>query len=156
MSSMQEALAEGNYYTHHPDRTIALSGAFNVIHPGYTRMIQGALNFGKVVIILNSDEWVRRHKRVLMMPWQDRREVLLSIRGVAAVEPVDDSDGTVCEALRRLRPHVFGNGGFRTKQQTPESDLCHELGIACVWGIGGGERDVYDAQVLESLRVGEV
>jgi D-beta-D-heptose 7-phosphate kinase/D-beta-D-heptose 1-phosphate adenosyltransferase len=115
-------------------------------------MIQGALNFGKVVIILNSDEWVRRHKRVLMMPWQDRREVLLSIRGVSAVEPVDDSDGTVREALRRLRPHMFGNGGFRTKQHTPESELCHELGIVCVWGIGGGERDVYDAHVLESIK----
>lgn len=145
MSSIYESsmLASKKSPSPHHDRTIALSGAFDILHPGHTRMIRSALNFGKVVIILNSDEWVQRNKGACVMSWNDRREVLLSVHGVDEVISVDDDDNTVCEALARRRPHVFGNGGSRVKKNTPESALCQNLGIACVWGLGGGEHDVY-------------
>ena len=133
------------------NQIIALSGAFDVLHPGHIRMIKGAAYFGRVVIILNSDEWVKRNKGFLLMPWRDRREILTSVHGVHAVEHVNDSDDTVCEALLRLRPNIFGNGGNRTHYNTPERRLCNDLGIACVWGIGGGERDKYSNEILERV-----
>ncbi len=133
------------------DRTIALSGAFDPLHPGHLRMIHAARNFGRVLIILNSDEWVRRNRGVVIMPWADRRDILLAVHGVDRVEEVDDADDTVCEALRRLRPHVFGNGGLRTSRNTPERLLCNELGIVGVWGIGGGEHDRYSNEILERV-----
>ena len=43
-----------------------------------------------------------------------RVEILNAIKGVVLVDSVDDSDGTVCEAIRRLRPTFF-NGGDRGK-----------------------------------------
>jgi cytidyltransferase-like protein len=133
------------------NQIIALSGAFDVLHPGHIRMIKGAEYFGKVVIFLNSDEWVRRNKGFLLMPWSDRREMLLSVTGVHSVERVNDEDDTVCEALMRLKPNIFGNGGNRTHYNTPERRLCNEMGIACVWGIGGGERDKYSNEILEKM-----
>lgn len=114
-------------------------------------MIHAALNFGKVVIILNSDEWVQRNKGALLLPWNNRREVVLSICGVSDVVPVKDDDNTVCEALRRIRPHVFGNGGSRVKKNTPERALCQELDIACVWGLGGGEHDSFSLSILDRV-----
>lgn len=133
------------------NQIIALSGAFDVLHPGHIRMIKGAEYFGKVVIFLNSDEWVRRNKGFLLMPWSDRREMLLSVTGVHSVERVNDEDDTVCEALMRFKPNIFGNGGNRTHYNTPERRLCNEMGIACVWGIGGGERDKYSNEILEKM-----
>ena len=133
------------------NQIIALSGSFDVLHPGHIRMIKGAEYFGKVVIFLNSDEWVRRNKGFLLMPWSDRREMLLSVTGVYSVERVNDEDDTVCEALIRLKPNIFGNGGNRTHYNTPERRLCNEMGIACVWGIGGGERDKYSNEILEKM-----
>jgi len=133
------------------NQIIALSGGFDIIHPGHIRMIKGAQNFGRVMIILNSDKWVLKKRGIVMMPWDERKEILLSIKGVDSVERVDDSDGTVCEALKRLRPNVFGNGGIRGQRNTPERQLCNELGIACIWGIGGGERDVYSNDILEKI-----
>lgn len=133
------------------EQTIALSGGFDIIHPGHIRMIKGAQNFGRVIIILNSDDWIIKKKGIVMMPWHERKEILLALKGVDSVEPVDDRDGTVCEALKRIKPNIFGNGGIRGQKNTPERQLCNELGIACVWGIGGGERDVYSNELLEKI-----
>ncbi len=133
------------------NQIIALSGGFDIIHPGHIRMIKGAQNFGRVLIILNSDSWLMKKKGLVMMPWHERKEILLAIKGIDFVESVDDHDGTVCEALKRLKPNIFGNGGIRGQKNTPERQLCNELGIACVWGIGGGEQDVYSNDILEKI-----
>ncbi|NBP56724.1 hypothetical protein EBU71_09365 [bacterium] len=133
------------------NQIIALSGGFDIIHPGHIRMIKGAQNFGRVLIILNSDSWLMKKKGLVMMPWHERKEILLAIKGIDFVESVDDHDGTVCEALKRLKPNIFGNGGIRGQKNTPERQICNELGIACVWGIGGGEQDVYSNDILEKI-----
>ena len=133
------------------DSIIALSGAFDPVNVGHIRMFRGAQNFGKVIIILNSDEWTISKKGFVLMPWNERKEILMSINGIHDVVSVDDKDGTVCEALKRIKPNVFGNGGFRTVYNTPERDLCHELGIACVWGIGGGEKDSHSNDIVDKI-----
>ena len=56
------------------------------------------------------------------------------------VSSVDDRDDTVCEAIRRLQPDVFANGGDRKANNTPEVELCEFLDIQLLWGIGGGDK----------------
>jgi len=109
------------------------------IHFGHVRMIQEAAQFGEVIVILNSDEWLMRKKGFVFMPWEERAEIIESIKGVRKVVRVDDSDGSVCEALRREKPTYFANGGDRTNKNTPEMEVCTDLGISMLWGIGGGK-----------------
>ena len=71
------------------------------------------------------------------MPYKERAQLLQYIKGVSRVHSVDDSDGTVCEALTRLKPDMFGNGGDRTSDNTPEIQICNELNIDMVWRLGG-------------------
>jgi len=118
---------------------IVVSGGFDPIHPGHVEMILDAAKHGPVVVVLNSDSWLVRKKGYFFQCWDDRASILAAIKGVERVEAVDDSDGTVCEALRRLRPTFFANGGDRTNQNTPELTLCEELGIVPLFGIGGGK-----------------
>jgi len=133
-------------------QTIALSGGYNLIHPGHIRLIRAAQHFASnVVIILNSDAWLQKKNGVVFMPWDERKEMLMAIRGVSSVEPVDDGDGTVCEALNRIRPNIFGNGGSIGIRNTPERKLCNELGIVCVWGLGGGEENAYDTTKFQNF-----
>ena len=61
-------------------------------------------------------------------------EILNAIKGVILVDSVDDSDGTVCEAIRRLKPTYFANGGDRGKANTPEQTVCEELGVKLIMG----------------------
>lgn len=120
-------------------RTVCVSGGMDPIHSGHVRMIQDAAQYGDVIVILNSDEWLTRKKGQPFMSWEERAEIISAIKGVVKVEKVDDSDGTVCEALRRIKPTYFANGGDRTDLNTPESKVCGELGISMLWGIGGGK-----------------
>jgi len=119
--------------------TVAVSGGFDPVHVGHVRMILEAAEVGDVIVIANSDEWLMRKKGYVFMPWKERAEILASIKGVLKVVPVDDSDGTVCEALRREKPTFFANGGDRKTDNTPEMDVCSELGIGLLWEVGGGK-----------------
>ena len=99
---------------------VMVSGGFDPVHAGHIRMIRDAANFGEVIVIANSDEWLFRKKGFVFMTFDQRAEILNSIKGVILVDSVDDTDGTVCEAIRRLKPDYFANGGDRGRSNTPE------------------------------------
>ena len=119
---------------------IAVSGGFDPVHIGHIRMIRDAARYGDVMVIINSDDWLMRKKGYVFMPWKERAEIMGNIKGVSMVTQVDDSDGTVCDALVRHSPTYFANGGNRYAGNTPEVELCDDLGIELLWGIGGTER----------------
>tara|TARA_R100001082_G_C4219556_1_gene98604 strand:- start:124 stop:495 length:372 start_codon:yes stop_codon:yes gene_type:complete len=103
-------------------------------------MIQHAAKWGEVVVVVNSDEWLKRKKGYVFMPWEERVEILGNIKGVIMVSGVDDSDGTVCEAIKRIKPDAFANGGDRKKENTPEMKVCDDLGVQMLWGVGGANK----------------
>jgi len=70
------------------------------------------------------------------------------------VVPVDDSDGTVCAALREYRPERFGNGGDRKADNTPEVELCNSLGIGLIWNLGEPSTDtLHSSHILRQHSV---
>lgn len=121
------------------DKIVCVSGGMDPIHVGHIRMIREAAKFGQVIVVLNSDDWLIRKKGFKFMSWEERAEIIESISGVLSISPVNDSDGTVCEALRRIKPNYFANGGDRKENNTPEMSLCEELGIEMLWDVGGGK-----------------
>jgi len=125
------------------NKYIIVSGGFDPIHKGHVRMILDAASYGKVIVVANSDDWLERKKGYKFMSWDERAEIIRAIRGVEEVVTVDDSDNSVCEAISRLHAegkcHIFANGGDRTNNNTPEMQLCNELGVEMMWGVGGGK-----------------
>jgi len=121
------------------NKTIVVSGGFDPIHVGHVRMIQEASVFGDVIVILNSDDWLIEKKGYTFMPFEERSEILMSIKGVTKVVPTVDLDNTVCETLRQLKPTYFANGGDRKEGNVPEENVCRREGITMLWGVGGGK-----------------
>ncbi len=120
--------------------TVMVSGGFDPVHAGHIRLIRHAAEFGDVIVVANSDEWLFRKKGFVFMEFERRIEILNAIKGVVLVDSVDDSDETVCEAIRRLNPDYFANGGDREKHNTPEQAVCDELGVQMLWGVGGNNK----------------
>jgi cytidyltransferase-like protein len=120
-------------------RIVATSGGFDPIHPGHISSIQASAQFGDVVVVIvNGDAFLRAKKG---RPFQDLRTrclIVSALRGVDFVVPFEiEADATVREALRRLRPAVFTKGGDRVDARSiPEWDVCEELGIEVVSGVG--------------------
>jgi len=121
-------------------KTVAVSGGFDPIHVGHVRMIQEAARMGNVIVIVNSDDWLMRKKGYVFMPFKERQEVILSLKGVVRVVEAEDEDNTVCKTLEKIQPSVFANGGDRKEGNVPEYDLCNRLGIALAFGVGGSDK----------------
>ena len=143
---------------------IILSGGFDPVHKGHLRMFREASWLGHQVIVgLNSDEWLRRKKGKPFMKFEERKEIIEGFKYVNQVLPFDDSDDTANDLIHRVHniydgeefehdysdiSHMgmvgyykiyFANGGDRTKKNVPEMDVCRELDVTMLWGIGGGK-----------------
>ena len=131
---------------------IAVSGGFDPVHIGHVRMIKDAARYGDVMVIINSDDWLQRKKGYVFMPYEERVEIMGNIKGVVMVTSVDDKDGTVCSALRRHKPDAFANGGDRKTENTPEMDVCEELGIQMMWAVGGNNKPQSSSWLVDKLK----
>ena len=132
--------------------TVMVSGGFDPVHAGHIRMIRHAAKYGDVIVVANSDDWLYRKKGFIFMEWERRVEILNAIKGVVLVDSVDDTDGTVCEAIRRLHPTYFANGGDRGRSNTPEQTVCEELNIQLLWAIGGEEKVDSSSDLAKKVR----
>lgn len=118
---------------------VCTSGGFDPLHPGHASCIVESQKFGDtLVVVVNGDAFLRAKKG---RPFQDlatRCHIVSCLRGVDFVVPFEiEADPTVCEALRRIRPHVFTKGGDRTDLHTiPEWDVCQQHDIRIESGIG--------------------
>ncbi len=131
---------------------VAVSGGFDPVHIGHIRMIREASSHGDVLVIINSDDWLMRKKGYVFMPWKERAEIMANIKGVTLITSVDDTDGTVCEALVRCKPDMFANGGDRKEKNTPEMDLCEHIGIEMLWQVGGGDKPQSSSWLVNKLK----
>lgn len=119
---------------------IAVSGGFDPIHIGHIRMLDEAKRMyptAHVLVILNTDEFLKKKKGKEFMRYSHRHAILEALRMVDRVVPAIDKDDTVCESLAFYRPNVFANGGDRKEDNVPEVEVCKKLGIKMVWNVGG-------------------
>lgn len=118
-------------------KTIAISGYFDPIHVGHIEYIKLAKELGdKLVVIVNNDMQCTLKKGKHFMPEKERVQIIKAIRYVDEVFLSIDTDSSVCESLRAIKPDVFANGGDRHDHEVPESKICKELNIKMVDGLG--------------------
>ncbi len=135
---------------------VAVSGGFDPIHVGHVRMFAEARSLGdKLVVILNNDNWLRNKKKHAFMPQDQRKEIIEAFDSVDEVVLTEHSlgsdDKSVCAELRKIRPHVFANGGDRKPDgdPVPEVAVCEELGIEMVYNVGHGGKVQSSSWLLE-------
>lgn len=123
-----------------------LSGGFDPVHKGHIRMFKAAKNMAhKVIVGINSDSWLVNKKEKCFMNFAERAEIISAFGDIDQVMQFSNSDGTALDLLTRVQrlytdcSLAFGNGGGRTKNNTPERGFCDAYNIDMVWKLGGGK-----------------
>jgi len=118
---------------------VVVSGGFDPVHVGHIQMFNSANQFGDVVAIVNSDDFLIRKKGKAFMPWKERMEVIKNLKAISSVVACVDKDQTVRKTLEIIKPDYFLKGGDSTPDNVPEKEICERLGIKLLYGIGGGK-----------------
>ena len=125
---------------------VAVSGGFDPIHIGHVRLLKEAKKLGdELVVILNNNNWLKKKKGFAFMPQRERKELIEAVKWVDRVvftgHKANSSDMSVCAELKKIKPHIFANGGDRKLDNIPEVPVCREIGCRMVFNVGreGGQ-----------------
>ena len=111
-----------------PDNIVLVTGGFDPIHSGHISYLKEASKLGsKLIVGLNSDEWLVRKKGNYFLPFKERATILKSIKYVNKVISFDDTDDTANKLIGLARTFgkgkvIFANGGDRERNNVPEID----------------------------------
>jgi len=116
--------------------TICVSGYFDPVHKGHLEYLEKAkLLGGELVVIVNNDNQAIKKKGKSFMKEDERCKIMESFKVVDRVVLSIDTDRTVCETLRMVKPDFFVNGGDQNND-CPEATVCEELSIKMTDGLG--------------------
>jgi len=121
-------------------KIVAVSGGYDPIHIGHIRQMKVAKELGeKLIVILNTDEFLIKKKGYFFMPFHQRKEIIESIKYVDEVFESVDKDQTVTNSLAIIKPDVFAKGGDRNYNNIPkkEQEICDLFGIKVIENVGG-------------------
>ena len=132
-------------------RLVLANGAFDLLHVGHLRYLQGAAIEGDILVVaVNSDSSVRLAKGDdrPVVPQDERAELVAALRGVGHVVIFDEK--TVEEVIRSLRPDVHAKGTDYTTESVPEATLVRSLGGEV--RIVGDPKDHSTSEMIRRLR----
>jgi len=88
----------------------------DLIHHGHIKIIQEARKLGKVVVGLMTDEAIATYKRIPLLNYEQRKQIVENIVGVAQIIPQKTLDYT--ENLKKVKPdYVVHGDDWRTGVQ---------------------------------------
>ena len=137
-------------------KIVLVTGGFDPIHSGHIAYFKSAKSLGdKLIVGLNSDEWLARKKGQPFMPLSERFSVVSALDVVDEVVVYNDDDNSSCDAIRLVQRRypgnhiIFANGGDRTKDNIPEMLID---GIEFVFGVGGDNKMNSSSWILQEWK----
>lgn len=140
------------------DDIVLVSGGFDPIHSGHIKLIKEASEHGRVVILLNSDQWLRNKKGMEFLPFKEREIIMSALKNVIDVISCGNIDETCIDGIKiaidkyknsRIK---FANGGDRDNKTTPESIFCNKNNVELLWGIGGNNKSNSSSWILKKWK----
>jgi cytidyltransferase-like protein len=121
---------------------VLVTGGFDPVHSGHIEYIRKARELGRVIVGVNSDEWLTRKKGQPFMSIDERLSIMGNLKDVLCAIRFDDSDGSAKDAISKVREMfpketiIFANGGDRTKENIPEMNTDVD-NVEFLFGVGG-------------------
>ena len=90
------------------NKTVYLGMIGDILHPGLTNIIKEGAKYGDVMIGLFTDKAIATHRRLPYMTYEQRKEVIENIKGVACVVP--QAEWSYVPNLRQYKPDYIIHG----------------------------------------------
>jgi cytidyltransferase-like protein len=142
-------------------RIVLVTGGFDPLHSGHIAYFKEAKKLGtKLVVGVNSDDWLTRKKGRPFMPFEERCAIIKELSVVDKVIGFNDDDDSACHAIfQLLSTHgsgtkvVFANGGDRTNTTTPEYATYGEMPyVEFAFGVGGEHKMNSSSWILDEWK----
>jgi|TARA_A100001015_G_scaffold292082_1_gene367013 cytidyltransferase-like protein len=125
-------------------KVVIVSGYFNPIHKGHIEYFNMAkLKGDKLFVIVNNDLQRQLKGSKEFMLQEERKLIVENIKSVDKVFLSIDKDKTVIKTIEKISNQFsaeyilyFANGGDQDNSSIPESDICQNLGIKMIDGLG--------------------
>lgn len=137
-------------------KIVLVTGGFDPLHSGHIEYFKAAKALGdKLVVGLNSDEWLERKKGRAFMPWAERAAIVESLSMVDTVITFGDHDDSAVEAILKVKVMypdddiIFANGGDRNATNIPEMLVPDVL---FKFGVGGNNKANSSSWILEEWK----
>ena len=123
---------------------IIVSGYFNPLHKGHLELFEKAkANGDELWVIVNSDIQRVMKGSKFFMEEDERLLIIKALKNVSYAIISIDKDKTQCDTLRYLASEFsnrydlfFANGGDQNNKSIPEFEVCKEIGIGLIDGLG--------------------
>ena len=121
-----------------------VSGYFNPLHVGHLDYMEAAKELAdKLIVIVNSDYQVTLKGSTPFMREEDRIRIIKSLKVVDKVYLSIDKDRSVSKTIQLKFYELnnefelyFANGGDQDNSSILESNVCNELNIKMIDGLG--------------------
>ena len=142
-----------------------VSGYFNPIHTGHLDYLEGAKQECDILyVIVNNDHQVGIKGSKQFMDDNARLRIVRALRCVDKAMISVDEDSTVVRSISKIHKRYaddpfmpglyFMNGGDRKTYNTPEAQVCEELGIHLLYSVGGGKTES-SSTLLQKVKDGQ-
>jgi D-beta-D-heptose 7-phosphate kinase/D-beta-D-heptose 1-phosphate adenosyltransferase len=135
-------------------KIVLVTGGFDPVHSGHIAYFKAARTLGdKLIVGLNSDEWLERKKGRAFMPWNERLCIINNLSMVDEVYTFNDEDGSARHFIQQVRAHypdaelIFANGGDRTAKNIPEMDVV-DSNLRFEFAVGGDDKKNSSSWIL--------
>lgn len=119
----------------------------NPIHPGHIEYLERSKQLGdKLIAIVNNDIQQKLKVGKIYQDQEFRCKIIKSLRCVDEIFLAIDNDSSVCESIKTIFKDqtyyypsaeiLFAKGGDRFIGNIPEVNICNDLGIKIIDGLG--------------------
>jgi len=140
-------------------KTVLVTGGFDPLHSGHIKYFKEAKKLGdRLVVGLNSDEWLKRKKGKPFMSFTERSEIIKELSVVDDVIGFNDDDGTANAAIFYILSTtngvvVFANGGDRNYDNIPEMETFgSSKDVIFHFGVGGNDKINSSSWILDEWK----
>ena len=137
-------------------KIVVVSGGFDPIHSGHIAYLEAAKKLGdKLIVALNSDDWLIKKKGKFFMPFAEREIILKNLKPVNDVISFEDDElGSCKDALNKTKLKypdeeiLFCNGGDRNKENIPEMEVSD---VTFHFEVGGEDKKNSSSWILKNF-----